>query len=275
MPISSSGMSYQRQGEGYPLLLLHGIPGSGASWHAVATRLDRGFDLIIPDLLGFGGSVRPDALGALHANGQAAALASLIDELGISQIAVAGHDFGGPVAIRLQAVRPQTVTHLALYSTNTFTNTPIPFPLSLVAHRTVGELAARVLFSRPSLRMMLWAGRGRPRQRVDAQLYLGDAGQVRSIRTIFAGSLQHLKELYTPIEAQLSKITVPRAVGWGTRDPFFSVEQGTRTAAALGAHLQLFEGAGHFLPDERADDIALHLRNLVARSGDAKESSAA
>lgn len=64
---SSSGVAYRRAGSGPSVLLLHGIPGSAASWQPVATRLPGTFDVIVPDLLGFGDSSRPRSLeGAGH-----------------------------------------------------------------------------------------------------------------------------------------------------------------------------------------------------------------
>jgi pimeloyl-ACP methyl ester carboxylesterase len=65
----------------------------------------------------------------------------------------------------------------------------------------------------------------------------------------------------------LTKVAVPAFVAWGTHDPFFSVEQGRRTAEAIaGARFELFEGAGHFLPEERASEVAVLIRELVRTS---------
>ena len=266
---SRSGLSYFRIGRGPPLVLLHGIPGSAASWLRVADELSADADLIIPDLLGFGASERPRALAELHAAAQADALCGLVDELGIRSFSVAGHDFGGSVALLLYGRRPETVRHLALFATNAFTDTPIPFPLSLATWRVLSKFAAALLFSRTSLRAMIRIGTGARPAEIDSATYLGDARQVRAIRTVFAGSLSHLRELYAPVEAQLVHVTVPRFVGWGDKDPFFSVAQGERTARALRVPLRVYPGAGHFLPAERPHELAADLRKLLAASGSA------
>jgi pimeloyl-ACP methyl ester carboxylesterase len=251
-------------GEGPPVVLLHGIPGSSASWAAVARRLAAEHTVVVPDLLGFGGSARPRALSALHARGQAAAVAALLDHLALERVAIVGHDFGGPVALALTERDSRRVSHLGLLATNAFPDTPIPFPLALVTAPVIGGVAARALFSRPSLRMMLRQGTRTAETRVDARTAVGDRSQAAAIRTIFAGSLRKLGELYAPAEAQLRTTSVPTLVGWGSRDPFFTVAQGERTAQAAGANLVVYEGAGHFLPEERptavADDIAALLR---------------
>ncbi len=56
---------------------------------------------------------------------------------------------------------------------------------------------------------------------------------------------------------------MPVLVGWGDRDPFFSVEQAERTAAAAKAPLRLFHGAGHFLPHERPTEVAREIADLA------------
>lgn len=184
---------------------------------------------------------------------------------------VAGHDFGGPVALLLARSRPDLVTHLALFSTNAFTDTPVPFPLSTINTPLVGRLAASVLFSTPSLWLMLRSGTGRPRTHLNVAAHLGDWRQQSAIRTIFEGSLRHLAELYAPVEDALETVRVPAHVGWGARDPFFTVEQGRRTATALRAAFELLPEAGHFLPEERPVEVAAAIRSLALAPADRPE----
>ena len=260
---SSSGLAYRRVGSGPAVVLLHGIPGSAATWQLVAAELPGTLDVIVPDLLGFGASNRPQTLDDLHAPAQAAALDNLLDELGIDNTIVIGHDFGGPIALTLASNRPDSISALGLLSTNAFTDTPIPFPLSLATAPVIGPLARRALFSGPSLRMMLRQGVGRDSTPLDPHTHLGDRDQQRAIATIFAGSLTRLAELYGPVEAALGRIDAPAFVGWGDQDPFFDLTQGERTAATLGVQLRVYDGAGHFLPHERPHDVAADILALV------------
>lgn len=252
-----------RSGTGQPLLLLHGLPGSAASWDGVRERLGPAVDVVVPDLLGFGGSARPRPLRTLHAAGQAEALLDVLDALALPSAAVVGHDFGGPVAVSLLSLAPERVTGLGLLAANVLPDAPIPFPLSTVTWPLVGPLAARALFSRASLRLVLLAGVGAPRVRLDARAALGDDGQLRSIRTLFEGSLRHLDELYRPVQQALESCDVDGFVLWGDRDPFFSLEQGRRTAGAFAARFTALEGAGHFLPEERPAEVAEAVRALL------------
>ena len=89
------------EGKGHPLVLLHGFPGNSADWTAVADRLVHGHRVIVPDLLGFGASDRPAAFTDLWADAQAEALVAALDARAVGHFALVGHDYGGPVALRL------------------------------------------------------------------------------------------------------------------------------------------------------------------------------
>lgn len=236
------------------VVLIHGIPGAAASWTGVARHLATDCDVVVPDLLGFG---RSPGSQDLLAHAQASALLSALREAGIDRATIVGHDFGGPIALEILRRAPDKVTGVALIAANLFPDTPVPFPLSTVRAPIIGDRMARMLFSRPALRAMV---------RVCGGTHLGDAS---SVRTIFTRSLQHLAELYAEYPSTLRSIEVPAAVLWGTRDPFFPVSQARRTAALVtGAELVLLEGAGHFLPEQRPDEVADAIRALIQRSGE-------
>jgi len=245
-------------------LLVHGIPGSAAVWDPVRSILQSEHDVLTPDLLGFGGNRMEGNGDSLLAPVQAGHLLDRLERTGVDEVLLVGHDFGGPVAAHLIASAPERVAALALFATNAFPDTPIPFPLSLLKVPGLGSIAERLLFSKRSLAMMVRRGVGRPKPRLELDRYLGDPQQQAAIAAIFSASLRRLRELYTPVEAALRTVTVPALVGWGDRDPFFDVGIGRRTAAAIpGARFRLYPGAGHFLPEERSDELAADLLQLA------------
>lgn len=258
MERAKNGMAYRRSGRGQTVLLIHGIPGQARAWEGVGAELEADFDVVVPDLIGFGDSERPTkpTIGNVGPAAQATRVAELLDELAVTRATVVGHDFGAPVGVLLAERRPDLVAGLSLLAGNTFPDTPIPFPLSLATLPVAGGLFSRLLFSAPSLRLMLRRGTGPGTAPPKASVYLGDHRQCRTIATIFSGALTRLAELYDPVAAGLERIEVPVLVGWGDRDPFFPLEQGERTAAAVSTPLRVFPGAGHFLPHERPLEVA-------------------
>lgn len=246
------------------ILLLHGVPGSAATWRRVSLVLETQHQVLAPPLLGFRGRDEAGLPDALLAEAQAKHVLDILDSASIDDVVLVGHDFGGPVAAHIVATAPERVRALALFATNAFPDTRIPFPLSMLNVPVVGAVAERVLFSRASLAMMVRTGVGHPKVRLDLDHYVGDPSQHAAIRAIFASSLRRLRELYTPVEAALAEVRVPTVVGWGDRDPFFPVEVGRRTADLIpNARFRLYPGAGHFLPEERPDEIAADLLELL------------
>ena len=95
------------QGEGRTVLLCHGFPESWYSWrHQLSALAAAGFHAIAPDMRGYGRSDRPEAIEQytlLHLVGD---MVGLLDALGIDQAAIAGHDWGAPVAWHAALLRP-------------------------------------------------------------------------------------------------------------------------------------------------------------------------
>lgn len=140
---SRAGLAYRRHGSGFPVVLVHGIPGSGRAWDAVRANVGDDLEVIVPDLLGFGASAGPSAMDIdrVGPDAQAGALEAFLDDLDLSGAVLVGHDFGGPVCTLLAARRPELASGLFVLAANVFPDTPIPFPLSLVTVPIIGPLA--------------------------------------------------------------------------------------------------------------------------------------
>ena len=94
--------------DGPPVLLLHGLVGSGMYWGGAYEVLAGQHRLVVPDLLGFGRSPHPDS--GYGPDDHARAVVSCLDALGARRPAVVvGHSLGSLVALRLAATFPQRV----------------------------------------------------------------------------------------------------------------------------------------------------------------------
>ncbi len=110
-------LSVHRAGKGTPLILLHGYPQNHHCWEHVAPALTDQFDVIIPDLRGYGDSDAPgdNADHSTYSKRQMAAdIAALIDRLGIEKAHVLGHDRGGRVAYRFALDHPDRLIKLGI-----------------------------------------------------------------------------------------------------------------------------------------------------------------
>ena len=104
-------------GSGPPLLLLHGFPETHLMWRGVAPQLAGRFSVVCADLRGSGRSGCPRST-ADHAPYSKRAMARdmilIMERLGFSRFAVAGHDRGGRVAYRLALDHPERIERLAV-----------------------------------------------------------------------------------------------------------------------------------------------------------------
>lgn len=108
---------YRINGNGPPLVLLHGYPQTSAMWHAVAPELAKTYQVICPDLRGYGRSHKPPATPD-HASYSKRAMAgdvvALLAHLGHERFAIGAHDRGARVAHRLAADHPEKVIALSV-----------------------------------------------------------------------------------------------------------------------------------------------------------------
>lgn len=108
-------LAVRRLGEGgAPLLALHGFPCTSLIWAKVMRPLaDAGFDVVAPDLRGYGESdYAPDDFYDLAAFSRD--MVALADALGWDRFVVSGHDLGAAVAIQLANMFPERVDRLLL-----------------------------------------------------------------------------------------------------------------------------------------------------------------
>ncbi|MFJ9669142.1 alpha/beta hydrolase [Streptomyces sp. NPDC101219] len=105
-------------GEGPPVVLLHGHPRTSATWHRVAPLLVRsGFTVVCPDLRGYGRSTGPKPTADHAGHSKRAVAGDIVEVMGSlshDRFALAGHDRGGSVALRLALDHPDRVSRAAL-----------------------------------------------------------------------------------------------------------------------------------------------------------------
>mgnify|MGYP002780733517 CR=1 FL=1 len=127
LPVGPGALHALRYGHGGPtVLLLHGFITGAPLWRRVAPLLlARGCQVIVPDLLGFGESDRPPG-GPYTIAAQARHLDRALALLRIPRVLAVGQDFGGRVARRLAAMRPERVAGVVAVSPGTPLDEPEP-----------------------------------------------------------------------------------------------------------------------------------------------------
>jgi pimeloyl-ACP methyl ester carboxylesterase len=115
--VDGVGIEYDTYGEGRPVLLLHGFPDTGRLWRYQVPALARaGFQVIVPDLRGYGRSGQPEPVTAYSIPVLAGDAMAILDQLGTGRAHVVGHDWGAALAWALASFAPDRVDHLVALS---------------------------------------------------------------------------------------------------------------------------------------------------------------
>jgi haloacetate dehalogenase len=113
--VNGVDICFRRDGQGAPMLLVHGFPQTHAIWHRVAPRLATRYSLVMPDLRGYGDSAKPPTTedhASYSKRAMARDLVELMRSLGHDRFHLCGHDRGGRVAHRLALDHPEAVERL-------------------------------------------------------------------------------------------------------------------------------------------------------------------
>jgi haloalkane dehalogenase len=111
-------LAHVDEGEGPPVLLLHGSPAYSLIWRKVIPPLvEAGYRCVAPDHAGYGRSDKPVDTGWYSADRQVALIGTLLDELDLSDVTLVVHDWGGPIGLRLALDRPEQVSRIVILDT--------------------------------------------------------------------------------------------------------------------------------------------------------------
>ena len=249
-------IAYLRTGQGPPLVLLHGIPSSSYLWRDVIEPLSATFEVLAPDLLGYGDSdKRMDVDLSIAA--QARYIVAFMETLGVHQAAVAGHDIGGGVAQLMAVDEPQRVARLILIDSIVDNNWPVG-DIARLKEPAWDQIMVNIDL-RKGLRQGLDAGMVTPGRLTDElvdewtrpfQDLGGRRAYLRAARALNNRDL-------TSRSKHIDEIETPTLILWGANDKFLE----SRWAEVLHqkfreSTLEIIDPGGHFLPLDRPDAVA-------------------
>ena len=278
--VLDSTIHYQDAGSGAALVFLHGNPGSSHLWRNVLPRVGGG-RLLAPDLIGMGRSGKPDIpyTFADHAR----YLDAWFDALGLDQVALIGHDWGGALAFDWAARHPQQVLGIAFLES-------IVKPMAWEelspqarkrseAIRASGTGEELVLDQNLFIRQAFTGGVLTPVSDEDLEAYLAPYPTRDSRRPILAWARQlplggEPAELVARIEAYdawlATSTAVPKLLLTFQGSPTLLIgDQMARWCAANIAALEIIAcgTAGHHAPEDRPVEIAAAVSAWADRHG--------
>jgi haloalkane dehalogenase len=135
---------YLDEGQGEPLLLVHGNPTWSFYWRELVLALRGRFRLIVPDHIGCGLSDKPGRYEyrlARHVDN----LRRLVEALQLEQITLLAHDWGGAIGLGAAAAEPDRFSRFVLFNTAAFRSRDMPWRIRVCRTPLLGKLAVQGL----------------------------------------------------------------------------------------------------------------------------------
>jgi len=261
-------LAVEVQGQGPPLVLLHGFTGNRATW-ADAASWWPGWRLVAIDLIGHGDSDRP--VDSERASMAAACrdLLALIDRLNLDAPVVIGYSMGGRVALHLALAAPERLRALVLESTSPGIEDHAARTARLDADAKLADRIERhgvEAFVREWESLDLFATHGRLPPEVRAalrqqRLANHPSGLATSLRGMGAGTTE-------PVLDRLEGLRLPTLLVAGADDAKFAALARQMHARLPSSALRLIPAAGHTVHLEQPRAFAASVRAFLNQLSD-------
>ena len=243
-------LAYVRHGTGTPLVLLHGYPLDHKIWDEIVPLLNKNFDLILPDLRGFGESTTVDVPYTM--DDFASDIAGLLDHLGITKAAIAGHSMGGYVALAFGRLYPERISGLGLVSSQVLADPP---------DRKEGRYKSATDVSENGISGVVDAMTSKFTSDPNLQKFARENMEKQS-PSAYVGALKAMAERGDSTSL-LGTLQYPVVIVHGNADVLIPVERGREVKAeVVHAHLVELNGVGHLPMLEAKEETAQALSQL-------------
>lgn len=236
--IGNISVNYKIEGAGKPILILHGWGSSSVSWLKVQGMLaEKGYQVIVPDLPGFGQTPAPPAVWGVEE--YAEFVKEFTEKLGLQKFMLIGHSFGGQTAVQFATTHPEKTEKLVLVAAAAVRHEP-----GLKA-KTSASIAG--ILPKPVKKALSFA---RPRS---------DYGKAQGIMKDIMK-----KVIRQDVSLQLPKITMPTLIIWGDEDKETPVRDAYVMEELIpNSKLEIIPGGKHALnfqmPEKVAEKISVWL----------------
>ncbi len=226
------------------MLILHGWGDSSAGWRAYAQALAADYDVIVPDLPGFGGTESPkDAWGVTQ---YAQFIRAFLQKIGVKPYAIIGHSNGGAIAVRGVGQGLLQAEKLVLLA-----SAGVRSPKANLSYRVIAKVGKAVTKPLP--------------KRVSAKLRRTLYQKVGSDLLV----AEHLQETFKKIvrddvRADAAYISIPTLLVYGSADTDTPVSIAQELQKSIdGSRLEVLPGAGHFVHIDAAHETERLIREHI------------
>ncbi len=274
-------MHFVDEGQGEPVLMLHGNPTWSFLYRKFITALAGSHRVVAPDHIGFGLSDKPSQEEIFSIDAHIRNLEGLVEALNLRNITLVMQDWGGPIGLGMASRHPERIKRVVIINTFAFyppvdtmdpENLRLPPPLLLMRSRRIGDLLVRRLgfFERVVMRMATANAKG---LKSVHHAYKGvfrnwdDRGGAMAFPRLIPTNTKHptarlmLEESGPFIES----FRGPAKIFWGMKDPLFPVGvlAAWRKRLPQAEVTEIAKGK-HYIQEDAPDLIISELRQFLS-----------
>jgi pimeloyl-ACP methyl ester carboxylesterase len=239
--------NYVREGEGRVIVILHGWGDNSTSWLGLVKDLSKNFDVIVPDLPGFGGSQLPPSTWGL--NDYSSFVSAFLEKIKISSVyCLIGHSNGGAIAIRGIAKNIIAADKLVLLSSAGIRGEHKGRLKGLSAATKTGKILTAPL--PPSAK-----------NRLRAQVYKA----IGSDMLVAKGLEDTFKKIVSDdVQADAKTINTPTLIIYGENDEQTPLRYGETFHELIDySSLEVITGAGHFIQLDKENEVKSAIEGFI------------
>ncbi|HKR44442.1 MAG TPA: alpha/beta hydrolase [Paraburkholderia sp.] len=254
------------------LLLLHGFPSAGHMFRDLIPKLADRFDIVAPDLPGFGQSDLPDREQFAYTfENIANVMARFTERIGFDRFAVYVFDYGAPTGFRLALAHPERITAIISQNGNAYeeglSDGWNPIRAYWQDASPANREALRALLSREAT---IWqythgvpdASAVSPDGYSLDDYYMNRPG-AQEIQLDLFRDYRNNVALYPEFQAYFRTHRPPFLAVWGKNDPFFLPPDAEAFKRDLPQAVVRFFDTGHFALETHADEIATAITEFL------------
>jgi pimeloyl-ACP methyl ester carboxylesterase len=258
--VNGHTVHYTKQGEGKPLILLHGFAGSTYTWRHLIPLLTDHYTVYAYDLLAFGLSDKPSDVN-YDMGSHADFLIGFMDALKLSSAALVGHSMGGVIIGYAALVAPSRIDKMVLIEPGFYADTAPSFLKYMFF--PLNRIMARQFYSRSMRKRFLLASFH------NKSLLTEEVIDAYMIPTRTPNALDAMAHMMTSVaikkyEGVSTKITRPTLLVWGERGKGVPPDDAKRLNSEIqGSKLVTVNECGHYVQEEKPQELAKFIRDFL------------
>ncbi len=255
-------MHYVDEGEGDPVLCLHGEPTWSYLYRKMVPGLSRATRVVAPDYFGFGRSDKPTAREWYSFDRHYGAILGLVETLGLERLTVVVQDWGGPIGMRLAVEQPERVARLVVLNTGVGGGrapNEVWLRFREVVRAAAGDFQAGRLIRRACIRGLsddAMAGYDAPFPTPESK-----AGPLMFPEQVPTEPEHPNTAPLLAIRDALKAWEKPTLVLFGDSDPIFPPQVAEHIAGLIPGALpaETIANAGHFVQEDAGEEVAARI----------------